>query len=175
MAVGDGGAAVAFYKYREGIYLVPVSDALTFDEYALVEPSLDRYGDFDSPWELALAWWRDSWWLFSIAESGVYLYEIRDHEIIGQWTLIEHPVGACIFEGATCPEVDTFAGFDVDSPYAYAWNDELWFGFRDNSQDPNTPTLHPYRVVRVLPGCSYLSINEIQARGIEIPTKSGIE
>lgn len=52
-------------------------------------------------------------------------------------------------------------GFDTRYFESIEYDGELWLGFQDNS-DTDATAVHPYRIIRVKPGCTYRSMTDIE-------------
>ena len=112
-------------------------------------------GDIPAGQKKVLARDSDSWWM-GINQPGVGIESMRlsDTELLSRTPLVKY---------ITCP--DDCQLMKVEYLSAARWQQQLWFGFWDLSDD-FTKTGHPvstdpYRIVRVKEGCSYLSAYDL--------------
>jgi hypothetical protein len=78
---------------------------------------------------------------------------IEDRMVVERRVLVSHSLADDCARG-DCP---TPPPFDARNLEMVTWQDELWLGFADQTHRPMLPepSIRPYRMVRVKPGCTY--------------------
>jgi hypothetical protein len=107
-----------------------------------------------------LAWWRDAWWMAADENHRIAAYRLGNTHVLGRAALVTYSPcnGGCDFD----------VGLHVSRLMNVVWDDELWFGYWDFSNDFNVSDSHPersnpYRIVLVKDGCVYPSVYDVYA------------
>jgi hypothetical protein len=172
LGFGPSGAAVAFVKYLDGTYVAPLTtESPYYSDFSFISSErIDTYHELTLG-EVALFWYRDGWSLIGTNREGAKLYQLGDD---GTWTspepFVEHPPALCARDNSCTTRV--FPSLNAHHVHAFVYEDELWFGFEDNSENVEglPDKRFPYRVVRVLPECEYLSVHAKRLAGIPVET-----
>ena len=99
-------------------------------------------------------WWLGDW----INYDGIATYRLADAQLEATGLLIDHD--PCE-PNVTCVSPDHKSVFEARNLQAEGRDDDRWFGYLDRSScfdTPDKPFFCPYRIVKVLEGCSYPTV-----------------
>ncbi len=97
------------------------------------------------------AYWRDDWWVLSENGLGIVAQRVDGDSVTDTFEVVHYPAREIFEETGDLPNQ-----MRVDQFSAMTFEDELWFGFSDESATHAGGT-GAFRVVRVDPACTYPS------------------
>jgi hypothetical protein len=134
------------------LYATLASDADTIFVKGELVPNPFDAKIYDWNRELVIQASSGGWWLAGNPNyRSIDEYMVSNAQLTSRRTLVTFSDQA----------LSTGFGFDSRHFESVAWNGELWLGFEDNSNTDPTAE-HPYRIIRVKPGCTYRSMTDIE-------------
>ena len=167
LAVGPQGLAVGYSQYRDGTYLLELTEELEVQEVSFLPVKDVDHGLYNFS-ELALVW-LGGWWLAGANFEGIQLYELTPDGLQDRGSVVVHREAQCYPGNCT---TDVYPSLRPKGVSLLRWREQLWLGFRDSSEAENggVPSPYPYRVVKVAAGCQYLSVQSMRSAGLPVPT-----
>lgn len=156
VATPDGAAvALSGAGGEENTFVQPFDTTLAATENVIPLPGkATNNSNYPYDWnqQLTIQVGAGGWWLAGLTTSrSIDEYVVKDRLLTSRRTLVTYSGQAFA----------TGHGFDARYFESVEWNGELWLGFEDNS-NTDTGAEHPYRIIRVKPGCTYRSMTDIK-------------